>query len=126
MNESLVDQIRNLADLCLYLPETQDYLTDVYNPERALETLAAETLPPTDEELIQRLREELNNLGYDEEVTEQMLKDLPKDLQKLNEIEMYPPGKEEVEGEIRKEWLEQMSKIMNPILHSLANFALYQ
>jgi hypothetical protein len=126
MNESLVDQIQELANLCQYLPETQDYLTDVYNPERALETLVAETLPPTDEELIQRLREELNNLGYDEEVTEQMLKDLPKDLQKLNEIEMYPPNKEEVEGEIREEWLEQMSKIMNPILHSLANFALYQ
>jgi hypothetical protein len=123
MNESLVDQIRNLADLCLYIPETQDYLSDVYNPERSLEILTGETLPPTDEELIQRLREELNNLGYDEEVTEQMLKDLPKDLQKLNEIEMSPPDNED---EIREEWLEQMAKIMNPILHSLADFSLYR
>ena len=124
MNESLVQQILNLAGLCLYLPETQDYLTEVYDPERSLEILTGETMPPTDEELIQQLRDEMNKV--DNDLGDQIVKDLPKDLQKLNEIEMYPPGKEEVEGEIREEWLEQMAKIMNPILKSLADFALYQ
>ena len=111
----LVNQTWNLINLFQDLgrDDQEWFLNELNDPDQAL-MMAAEMMPPTDEEFLEAVKKGWENL-VDEEVAETEAREIQESLENLKTVEWGP---EEIPSD---EYLKAAAKAMNPILEGLIN-----
>ena len=109
----LVDQTWNLINLFQDLgrDDQEWFLNELNDPDQAL-MMAAEMMPPTDEEFLEAVKKGWTN-RLDEEEAETIVREIQESLENLKTVEWGP---EEIPSD---EYLEAAAKAMNPILEGL-------